>query len=151
MATSVVPALLDALFTLSTAALPNIVVTDGPGITSDPGDFLMVGIQDPDADVPLAAVSEEDQMAWGTARPRQETGSVHLCAYSWNGDGDQKAARDAVYAIAAAVANGVRPDNLAVTGLMKVGYGTSTTFRQGQSEIGAGALLMFSVDFMAQI
>ena len=151
MSTSVVPALIDALVAAGTTALPSTIVSDGVPVTDDPGDFLMVGIQDPDAETPLSADSAEAQQSWGAARPRTETGSVYCCAYSWNGNGDAKAARNAVYAIAAAVANALRPNDLAVPGLQGVGYGTSTTFRQGQSDYGAGALLMFSVEYAAHI
>lgn len=151
MATSVVPALLDAIRTAATTALPNVLVMDGKGVTEDPGDYLMVGIQDPEADVPVAATTSEAQQAFGSTKPRRESGSVYLTAESWNGDGDMKAARDAVYAIAAALADALRPDNLAVPGLHTAGYGESTTFRQGPTEYGVAAQLMLSVDFSAFI
>lgn len=152
MATSVVPALLDALVTTLTAALPTVTVLDGEGITGDPGDWLMVGVDDPDKETaPNAATTTEEQGAFGSTRPRMENGSIFLTAFSWNGDSNQKAARDAVYATAAAVANAIRTDTLGVSGLLSIGYGEATTYRQGQADPGAGAELLFSVKFMASI
>lgn len=153
MATSIVPALLAALHSTMTAALPDINVTYGVGITNDPGDWLMIGIQDPDADIPTGATGTEGQLAFGALRPRLETGTIYLTAFSWNGDADQKAACDAVYAIAGAVAATVRPADLAVAGLQTLGYAgdSTTTLRLGQSDFGAIAELMFAVTFTAQI
>lgn len=151
MATSVVPAVLDALYDLAKNALPDIIVQDGMDVTDDPGDYLMVGIQDPEAEVPVAATSSETQQAFGSTKPRQETGVVYLTAFSWNGDGDQKAARDAVYATAGALADLLRPNALAVAGVMTAGYGESTTYRQGPTTFGVAAELLFSVEFRAVI
>lgn len=155
MSTSVVPALIDALVTQLTAALPSVRVYDGYGVSDDPGDFLMVGVEDPESDNGEAARTDEEQIAFGSTRPRQEVGAIHMAALSWNGTGDQKAARDAVYAIAAAVANALRPDVqpdvLGITGLNTVGYGASTALEQTQDTAGAKAALRFDVAFAAFI
>ena len=155
MATSVVPALIDALVTQITAALPNVRVYDGFGVSDDPGDYLMVGVEDPESNNGEAARADEEQATFGTTRPRQESGVIHMAALSWNGNGDQKAARDAAYATAAAVANTLRPnaapDVLGVTGLLGVGYGASTALEQAQDEFGAKAALRFDIAFKAFI
>ena len=50
-------------------------------------------------------------MAVPRHRPaRDQTGSVTCAALSWNGDADQKAARDAAYAVVAAVEDLLRTD-----------------------------------------
>lgn len=155
MATSVVPALIDALVTTLTAALPSVRVYDGFGISEDAGDYLMVGVADAEGDDGEAARTDEEQATFGSTRPRDESGGIHMVALSWNGDASQKTARDAVYAIAAGVANALRPntapDVLGVTGLLGVGYGANTVLEQTQDEAGAKAVLRFDISFMARI
>jgi hypothetical protein len=66
MATSVVFDLVGALVTQLGAAL-SVNVHDGYGLTDDPGDYLMVGVEDPDGD---RATSAEGRQDWaGTATP----------------------------------------------------------------------------------
>ncbi|MGD9693919.1 MAG: hypothetical protein AB7G17_14365 [Phycisphaerales bacterium] len=151
MATSVGPNLLKALIESATALLPGVLVLDGVGVTNDPGDYLMIGVDDPTKPVPTAITSTEEFGAFGSTRPRFENGSVFMTAFSWNGDADQEAARDAVYAIAGVLSDSVRPNDLAVPGLMSLGFGESSELRQAQTEYGAGAELSFSVKFQAQI
>lgn len=153
MATSVVPALIDALVTQATAALPTATVFDGTGVTNQPGDYLMVGVEDPDSDAEsTAATTSEVPGPIATTRPRDETGEVVLLAHSWNGDGNAKTARDAVYALAAAVANLCRATpGLGVTGLLWTGYGSATQLVQNQDSNGARAYLVFRISFRARI
>lgn len=153
MSVSVVPALIDALVTTATAALPGVVVSDGFGVTSDPGDFLMVGVSDPDdAEESEAASVTQNQLAFGSTRPRLESGSIHLAARSVNGAGDQKAARDAVYAIHEALATALRTtDNLGVTGVQQLGNGAALRLLQTQNTAGAVATLLYDIAFDAQI
>ena len=157
MATSVVFNLIDTLHTLSVAALPSVLVLDGMGVTDDPGDFLMIGVEDPDVDG--FSDSAESQHTWAGRgnRARDEVGSVSCCALSWNGDsGDaaQKAARDAAQAIVAAVETLVRTDpNLgaAVAGLQWVRFGERLVLRQIQTDTGAVALVYFQIAFQARL
>jgi len=153
MATSVIPALIDALFTQATAALPSTLVIDGYGVTDDPGDYLMVGVSDPeDPDESEAADITQSQMTFGSTRPRDEQGVIHMVAKSVNGDGVAKTARDAAYAIQEALATVLRTtDNAGVTGVMQLGNGSNLRLKQGQNAYGASASLLYDIAFKAQI
>jgi hypothetical protein len=155
MATSQVPALIDALVTNATAALPTTTVYDGFGISDDPGDFLMVGVEDPDLQgAATSAQFAQVPATMGPARTRDETGSVTCAALSWNGDGDQKAARDAAFTIVAAVESMLRNDpsqGLGPGGYFVVQFGGTGTLTQQQDDNGALALVIFTVTYRARI
>jgi hypothetical protein len=153
MATSVVPALIDALVAAATTALPDVLVFDGIGVTDDPGDFLMVGVEDPDIEgAAFSADTKQDWAAVGTGAPRDEQGDITCVALSWNGDGDPKAARDDAYAIAAALEDLLRDTPaLGVPGLLWTSFGTSSQLSQAQGPDGASALLVFRINFRARI
>lgn len=152
--TSAIPDIIDALFAAATAALPNVTVSDGTGVTDQVGDFLMIGVDDPDQQgASSSAESDQSAATLGTTRPRDETGTVTCAALSSNGDGDQKRARDAAFAMAAAVATICRTDPslaLAYTSLV-TDYGTGQRLMQNQYEDGVEAILVFSVRFRARI
>lgn len=154
MATSVVFGLLDRLVELFTETLTDITVYDGFGVSDDPGDFLMVGVEDPD--MVGAETSADAQQKWAGlgAKSRDEEGTVTCAALSWNGDGDQSAARLRVAEITQALEDVLRADpNLGgvVPGLMWTGYGTRTRLIQDQTETGAMALCVFEIAFRARI
>lgn len=153
MSTSVIPTLIDALVTAARTALPSAQVYDGYGVTDDPGDFLMVGVEDGSASGP--AGSAESRQSWPHVghQVRDEEGDVHCFAVSWNGDGDQKAARDAAFAITAAVENLLRADpSLGIAAqVMRTGFGTSQRLEQDQDQHGAIALVAFDIHFQARI
>lgn len=152
MAASVVPALIDALVTAATAALPSAVVLDGIGLTDTPGDYLMVGVSDPESGESEAASVSQEQMAFGSGRPRREDGVIHVAARSVNGDGNQKVARDAAYALQEALAAVLRPsDGLGVTGVLRLGNGSSMRLLQDQNEYGSVATLLYDIAFEAAI
>lgn len=154
MATSVVPDLIDALVTAAGAAL-SVTVYDGIGVTDDPGDFLMVGVEDPDLEG--AAFSADVKQEWaavGTGAPRDETGEITCAALSWNGNGyaGVKQARDGAYAITEAVENLLRANpSLGVAGVLWTGFGTTSQLSQAQDAQGASALLVFRINFRARI
>lgn len=152
MPTSVVPALIDALVAQARTNLTDVNVFDGFGVTADPGNFLMIGVEDPDTED--AAFSADTRQAWANANytARDESGDITCVALAWNGDGNQKSARDAVYAIATAVENFLRANpSLGLTGLLWTGFGTSSQLSQAQGEAGAAAQLIFRVEFRARI
>ena len=154
MSTSVVPAVIDALVALADAALTGVTVHDAFGVSSDPGDYLMVGVQDPnDTGVAVSAESSQSFPHVGY-RTREEVGGVWCTALSWNGDADQKAARDAVYATVAAVEDLLRDDptlGLAATSFFVAEFGSTSTLRQDQDKHGASAEVSFQVAFKARI
>lgn len=153
MATSVVPALIDALIAAADTALPDTLVSDGFGVTDDPGDFLMIGVEDPDTE--QSAFSADTKQEWATADRsgvRNEVGEITCAALSWNGDGNQKAARDAVYAITAELEDALRATPaLGLSGLLWTSFGTSTQFSQAHDATGAVAMLVFRIAFQARI
>ena len=153
MPASVVPALIDALKAAAVSALPNALVLDGVGVTDDPGDYLMIGTDDPDSpDESEAASVTQTQMAFGSTRPRREQGVIHLAARSIDGSANQKTARDAVYAIHEALATALRTTNdLGVTGVLSLGNGSNLRLTQNQDNYGARATLLYDIAFDAQI
>jgi len=153
MATSVVPALIDALVTQARSALPNTLILDGIGNTDDPGDYLMVGVDDPDADDESGAADITQQpLAFGSTRPRRETGVIHMAARSVDGASSAKTARDAVYALQEALAAVLRTtDSLGIAGVMSLGNGANVRLLQSQTSYGATATLLYDIAFDAQI
>lgn len=155
MATSVEPGLVDAMVALAAAALPATTkVSDGPDVSNEPGDFLMVGVDDPDAGTTMfvSAVTSQKPGPFGLNRPRDEFGEIICAAQSWNGDGNAKTARDAVYAITAALENLCRTNpSLGVPGVLWTGYGSASQLRQGQTPAGARADLIFRISFRARL
>lgn len=152
MATSVLPDLIDALVTAARTALPATKVYDGFGVTDDPGDFLMVGVEDADLETAATSANSEQQWAHSTGTARDESGELTCVALSWNGDGDAKVARDAAFAITAAVENLLRANpSLGIPELLWTGYGSTVELSQGQGKTGAEALVVFKVAFRARI
>jgi hypothetical protein len=155
MAVSIVPALIDAIVTQATAALSDVLVLDGFGVSDAPApDLLMVGVDDGESTVAATSTAVSQTMATlGTARSRDQQGQVWCWAYSWNGNTDQKAARDSVYTTFEAVADLCRTDPTFGVGLpgrvvCQIG---DENLSQDQDESGAKALLIFSVNFTARI
>lgn len=152
--TSILPALLTALVAQFKAALPKAVIYDGYGPSDDPGDFLMVGIDDPNSTSFASTASSVQQTAtMGAGRHRDELGDVTCVALSWNGDGDQEAARTAVFNMTAAVENALRADVTVgnVPGLLWAEYGTRLALSQYADEDGTQAWVVFSIHFKARI
>ncbi len=159
MASSQLPAVIDALVAQLTTALagtPAVLVTDGVGVTEDPRDFLMIGVDDPTSNSPASGSSEQAMATMGTGRPRDETGTIICAAQSSNGNGSsgQKAARDAAYSYMAAVETLLRSSpSLGLTSpvTVVVQMGGTTSLIQGQDDHGADALLIFTVTYKIRI
>lgn len=157
MATSAVPDVIDALVSGVTTALADeaAYVSDGYAVTDDPGDFLMIGVEEPAiAAAAFSASSEQTMATMGTGRARDEEGTVTCAAYSWNGDGNQKTARDAVFSYVAAVETLLRTTpGLGVTGysLVVAEMGSAQRLMQNKDTNGADALVIFTVRFRARL
>lgn len=154
MTTSVVPELIDTLVTYCTDWLPHLRVSDGVGVTDDPSDYLMIGVDDPFASSDNGAVeSEQDWAHVGLGAQRTEEGTVMCAALSWSGNANPKEVRDRVYATYAAVAglmNEPATTDLGVEGLLWTSCGTRSRLVTDQNEHGALALLTFQIFFKAQ-
>ncbi len=155
MAVSALPAATDALVTLSTAALPSVQVLDGGGVAGDPGDYLMIGVDNPDSeDAASSANVQQVRATMGGAR--DEAGEITCCAYSWNGDSGnaaQKAARDAAFATVEAVAAILRTTapTLGLSVVLKTEFGERMDVSQAPTTKGTDCLIIFSVAYLARI
>jgi len=156
VATSVVPALIDALFTQATAALPTTLVFYGSGVTDDPGDYLMVGISDPDNTGEFVDSADAEATWAGLGNhARDQRGNIWCTAASTSGDASnagQKAVVDAAYAIVAAVDTLVR--NNPTLGLLAGGWavhGSSERLSMAQTSYGAKARVAFQIAFQARL
>ena len=154
--TSAVPAIIDWLLTGATAALPNATVVDGPGAGdfATPQDVLMIGVENPfGLGNNAAELAANTQQSWahaaGTAR--DERGSITCVATSWNPEGNQKAARDATFALVAEVERLLRADPRMGGLVVQAGFGETANYSQMQGDTGAAALLSFSVTFHARL
>lgn len=153
MATSIVFDLIDALVDVLTEALTDIQVYDGTGISADPGDYLMIGVSDPDESQPQAFESRQEWAGIG-ARARNEEGTINCAALSWNGDADAKLARAGVKRVTSAVEDALRDDpNLggAVPGLQWTGYGTDGRADLIEATDGTALLWRFDIQYKARI
>lgn len=110
MATSRVPATIDKLVELWTAAVAdNGNVWDGPRISSDFKPSLFVGYDgDPEGDFKTADPGQE--WAGLGARTRDEEFDIPCAAVALIGDDNTKLARDAVYTLLAIAENTLRAD-----------------------------------------
>ncbi len=154
MAVSVVPELIDALVAAASDTLGHVQVFDGMGVTADPGDYLMVGVDD--NELRSSALAADVQQSWATmggrVANRDEEGEITCIAYSWNGGNDQRAARVAVYDIAEQVAAFLRADaTLGVASVLACGFGSQLQLSQHQFDYGVDALLIFRIRFQAVI
>lgn len=153
MPTSVVPALIDALVTNARAALPDVEVYDGLGVTTDPGNvYLMIGVDDPDQG--NEAFSANSQQEWANANytARDEEGDIVCAVVAWNGDGDQKLARDDAYSVVGDVENMLRSTpSQGVANVLWTSFGSRSRLAQDQTEVGARAIVIFRIYFRARI
>lgn len=153
MATTVLPAVIDALVTKAKANLASVNVYDGFGVTADPGtDYVMVGVDDPDAND--AGAAAEVQQGWANANytARDEDGVIACAAVSWNGDSDAKAARDSAFATVNAFETFLRSDpTLGLANLLWAEFGSHMSLSQDQSQAGATALVIFRIHYRARI
>lgn len=148
--TSVVPDLIDMLITVLTGALPDVTVTDGVPTGMDPGDYLMVGVDDPDV---ASWDSADTTQTWANATMtgRNEQGTITCAIATWTGDAAPKACRDRAYAIGGVVQTLLRDKTqLPIPGLWKTSF-ASHRLQQAQNDDGSTALLTFQIEFNARI
>jgi hypothetical protein len=105
MATSRVPATIDALVALFTAA--GLTTWDGPLVTGDYQPAIHVGYDgDPEGD--FKAVDADQEWAGIGAKSRDEEFDVICCAITVSGNSDIRSAREAAFAMLAVVENALR-------------------------------------------
>lgn len=151
MATSRTAAAIDAVVAGAGAALTNVLVLDGE-VTDDPGDWLFVGIGDPDDEG--FAKAAETRHAWAGLgnHARNQEGDIWCVAQASSGD-SMKAARDAAFAIVAAVETFLRADPT-LGGVLTPGWarhGTSEDLEQLASDQGWFARVPFQIYFQSRL
>ncbi|MEV5444044.1 hypothetical protein AB0N23_16125 [Streptomyces sp. NPDC052644] len=155
MATSAVPAAIDALLAVLRAApaLADVEVIDGPP-TGDmsAADIVAVGWQ-PDGDE--AATMAQD-FAYAGARRRDEEFVISCWLESWTGDSDARARRARAFALLAVVEDALRasdtaPEAPTLGGAVLWAHLTAGTLRQVYTDQGVKAGLSFSVSCRARI
>lgn len=153
MATSAIPALINALVANATAALTDTDVYDGFGVTSDPAEnVLHIGVDDVNNDGGASSAYAQQEWANANHTSRDEDGHVVCAASSWNGDGDAKAARDGAFATVAAIENMLRANpSQGVATLLWTSLGGSINLSQWQDDAGATAVVIFTVNYRARI
>lgn len=158
MKVSAIPDLVDALVALAEQSpdLADATVSDGYSLEAEQlGDVLMIGVEDPELeDAALSATSSTEPTTMGIQRSREELGTITCMALSANGDGDPKAARDRVFAMASVLADATRANpSLGVAGypLLVTIFGSSQQLMQQQDDRGAWALLAFQIGFRARL
>jgi len=149
--TSVIFGLIDALVDGFAAAVPGVQVYDGYGISDDPGNFVMVGIDDPNSVIGQSGMSRQT-FALAAGRSRDEEGEVTCAATCWDGSGDARAARAALSAITVSLETWLRGhDFQGLPTLLWVGYGSETQVLQELTDSGALATVIFRIAFRARI
>ena len=153
MPTTAVPAVITALTSGLTAALPDVDVRDGFADLGDPGDFLMIGVEDPDTTGFESSATSEQTWASVGRMSRNESIEVVCCALSWNGDGDAAQARTDVYAMVTAVEGWVLANPTLGTELVLTDcrFGSRHTLNQAQDTAGAVAWVVFTVNVTARL
>lgn len=147
--TSVTPDLIKALRDAATAALPDVTVTNGLSREWNTGDYLMVGVDDPDGLKAQASDSSHEQQ---TNNDRDQDGRLTCVALSTNGHADQDDAMDAVYSIMGTVDMMLRSGAVTVAGVKFWQLDISDeSYSQNIPDLGTSALLVFRIHFVARI
>lgn len=158
MTTTIVFDLITQLVSVCAANVPpGVQVYDGPGASNDPGNFLMVGVGNPDSD-DLAESATGTQVWNGLgAKSALEDGSVVCCALAWTGgagNAAQQSARETCRDIVKSVDAALKSDpNLggAVPGLNWVRYGGNFALSQRSTADGVTAIFYFEIGYKARL
>lgn len=158
MTTAIVFDLISALVDVCAAAVPaGVAVYDGQGASEDPGNFVMIGVGDPNDSAATSSASGELEWAGLGHKSSKERGSVSCCAVAWTGDSGnaaQKAVRQTVRDIVSAIETALRADpNLGgvVPGLNWVRYSGSFDLDQLSASDGVAAVFRFEITYIASL
>jgi hypothetical protein len=142
---STVPAVLDALVALWSAALPDVQVVDGQPLDLE-DDVICVGFSGAAGEVSVTDTRTQEQMA---SSPDREQYDVTNMFSSWRGaESNAKAVRDGVYALVRAAAAEIARDQR-LGGLVMRANVSSGNFTQYQSTDGATAVVQVIVSIDA--
>ena len=140
--TSRIPAVIDALVSTLTAALPNVRVIDGPFVSVPDGDYLTVGWT-PDGDT----TSGGQTWAGLGNRARDEQIDVPCYCDSYSGSTAVSARRTAAFALMAAAETALRNDPTLGGVIPNPGWAqiSAYTERQEQTDAGVAVGVVFHV------
>lgn len=147
------PDVVDALLSAcrDSEALADRVVVDGDEPEGDDVEhYLYIGLGDPRRDDSDAGKFDQ---TWNmsSSAGRRESGTVNCIAVSYDGSGDQRAARSGCFATLGAVQRILRADpRLSVDGVLSTSF-TGGLPDQVQTSSGAVCAVRFQVDYEAQL
>lgn len=146
----VIDALVDQLPSVS----DGVRVSDGFGVSDDPGDFIMIGVDDLLSDRAAHALEADQEWAHVNHTTRHEAGDINCIAWSRVGDSDagsSKRVRDQLRAVLDSLADYIRTNyTLGVPEVLWVGFRLIST-DQDQDDYGAWCLANFQIHFEARI
>lgn len=157
MTVSAIPLVIDALVAAAPALMPSgVEVFDAFGLSGNTGNFLMIGVDDPNTDQAARSATSTQDWAHLNNFQRDQLGSISCVAQAWTGDDDQKIARDAAYAIVNALATWVRahPDLGIVPASLSyllTGFAGTEDLDQQRANQGAIARVTFQISFHARV
>jgi hypothetical protein len=152
MASTAFPSVIAAVMARAGVVLTGARVVRGRDISEDPGDVVMVGIQDiTDEDWNSAGNFQQTMQSFGGGR--EETGTVNGLILATNGDDDQDAACSAACDYMATLAADVKADpTLGLTGFeYVVAELQSGDVNESQNRDGAAAVVSFSIAYKIRI
>lgn len=153
MAGTAVLDVIDALVEQYGTAVTTATVYDGVGASNDPGDFIMVGVSDPDSDQAPNSAETTSEWAGLGAKRGDEEGTVSCCVMSWNGEAEGLAeARAKVRTMLDTIAAvHVADPTLGIGPVMWTRFGSRGSTTQLQSDLGSMVLHYFEIAFKARI
>ena len=154
MTTSALPAFMLKMETDLAALLPNVIVTLGQPITSDPRGYLMIGIDDPETTSAATGASfNQDWSTTGLSAFRSESGTVTCAACDGNSDGDMRAAITSAAALVSATETWARTASGSSLGIgsLEWAHVTGAEVFLSQNSSGATALFVFTVAYEANL
>ena len=146
---SVLPAVLDALVGLFTAAV-DVPVVDGPPVQAlTERQFVLVGAVEP-GEQDDTATTVVDWTDLGTAEWPEESGDIMCAAWSWGGDGSLADHRAAAYQLMGACSQALYADPTLGGAIEATAMPTrvvATAYRPAQTSNGPVARVVFTVHY----
>ncbi|MBP2583396.1 hypothetical protein J3A78_003874 [Streptomyces sp. PvR006] len=155
MATSAVPAAIDALLEILRAApaLAEVQIVDGPPVDDQAvPDQLCIGWQPGDSE----SATMLQEFAYAGARSRNEEGVITCWIDCWSGDIDIRPRRLRAFEVLAVVEDALRASDTAreaptLNGTVQWSQLAAGSLRQVSSDQGARAALGFTVTYLARL
>ena len=149
MAESVVPSLLLAMTDAYQSILPDALTDLGYILSDEPNTVSVMVGRDVLSSGPGVSVTGE----WAAANhtPMERRGDITVSVVAWNGDADARQALDDVYGAFSVIAAYHRDPATTALGLASEGLqwtrpGADERFSQDQDELGAWAVLVFTIN-----